>query len=85
MKFNNEHLHQNSSVNDGLCLHYVSPFIKNVKRNFGYKEKLFIYFDLQKIDICLLCKPEKLISKSYLAQAYCTNCNLNFDICYFSQ
>jgi hypothetical protein len=37
------------------------------------------------MEICLLSKPEKLISKSLLAQACRTNCNLNFDLCYYSQ
>jgi hypothetical protein len=30
-----------------------------VKRNFVYKEKLFVYFSLQQIGIFLLSKPEK--------------------------
>jgi len=55
------------------------------KPNFNYKEKLFVYFSLKQIEICLLFKSEKLISKSLLAQAYCANCNLNFDFCCHNQ
>ena len=51
-----------------------------VKRNFGYKGNLFAYISLQQIEICLLSESERLISKSLLAQACCTNCNLIFDI-----
>lgn len=61
-----------------------SIFMK-VKRNYGYKEKLFVYFSLQPIEICLLSKSEKLISKSLLAKACCANCNTNFDLCYYNQ